>query len=374
MTQPHRPDTALRAGEKIQLTDPKGRMHTIVLASGEVFHTHKGLISHDDIIGRPEGIVVTNSGGVDFQVFRPLYEDFVLSMPRGAAVVYPKDSGLIVTLGDVFPGATVVEAGVGSGALSIALLRAVGPQGRLHSFELREEFAHIAAGNIADFFDGAPDNWAVTVGDLAETLPAEFAPGTVDRVVLDMLTPWNVLAAVTEALAPGGVVIAYVATVPQLSRFVEAVRETGCFSEPSAMESMVRGWHVDGLAVRPDHRMIAHTGFLVIARRMAPGEVPLEKKKRPQGAPASTADVEAWTGGEVTETAIGTRVATGKKLRRVMREAGRRLETPGTNPAQPAADQPDPAPPAGDQTDPAQPAADQPAAAATDPEQKEDSR
>lgn len=320
------PDRALKIGEKIQLTDPKGRMHTIVLAPGELFHTHKGLIEHDAIIGRTEGIIVANTGGIDFQVFRPRYEDFVLSMPRGAAVVYPKDSGLIVTLGDIFPGAVVVEAGVGSGALSMALLRAVGPTGTLHSFELREEFATIAAGNIADFFDGRPENWSVTVGDLSEELPQAYDDGTVDRVVLDMLTPWNTLGAVSGALAPGGIVIAYVATVPQLSRFVEAVRKTGCFSEPESMEAMVRGWHVEGLAVRPDHRMIAHTGFLVMARRMAPGVLPLEKKKRPQGAPASTEDVDAWTQPEVTAEALGTRVANGKKLRRVMREAGKRLD------------------------------------------------
>ncbi|MDN6747328.1 MAG: tRNA (adenine-N1)-methyltransferase, partial [Brevibacterium sp.] len=184
-TEPHR---ALKTGDKIQLTDPKGRMHTIVLAPGELFHTHKGLIEHDDIIGRTEGIIVSNTGGIDFQVFRPRYEDFVLSMPRGAAVVYPKDSGLIVTLGDIFPGAVVVEAGVGSGALSMALLRAVGPTGVVHSFELREEFATIAAGNIADFFDGRPDNWSITVGDLSEELPLAYGDGTVDRVVLDMLT------------------------------------------------------------------------------------------------------------------------------------------------------------------------------------------
>ena len=199
MTQPlhSRPPRVLDRGEKVQLTDPKGRMHTFVLAPGEHFHTNKGLISHDDIIGRTEGIIVSNSGGIDFQVFRPRYEDFVLSMPRGAAVVYPNDSGLIVTLGDIFPGATVVEAGVGSGALSMALLRAVGPEGSVHSFELREEFATIATGNIADFFDGEPDNWSVTVGDLAETLPQTFGPGSVDRVVLDMLTPWNTLDAVS---------------------------------------------------------------------------------------------------------------------------------------------------------------------------------
>lgn len=321
---------ALCAGEKIQLTDPKGRKHTIVLAPGEVFHTHKGLIPHDDIIGRDEGIIVTNTGDVDFQVFRPLYEDFVLSMPRGAAVVYPKDSGLIVTLGDVRPGSTVVEAGVGSGALSIALIRAVGEHGRVHSFEVREEFAQIARGNIADFYDGEPANWDVTVGDLAEALPNEFADSTVDRVVLDMLTPWTCLESVSAALAPGGVVIAYVATVPQLSRFVEALRATGLYSEPQSMESMVRGWHVDGLAVRPDHRMIAHTGFLIIARRMAPGEIPLQKKKRPAASPAASEDVAAWTEPEVTAEAVGARVAHGKKLRRVVREAGKRLTTQET--------------------------------------------
>jgi tRNA (adenine57-N1/adenine58-N1)-methyltransferase len=197
----------------------------------------------------------------------------------------------------------------------------------VHSFELREEFATIAAGNIADFFDGEPDNWSVTVGDLADTLPQTFGPGSVDRVVLDMLTPWNTLEAVSEALTPGGIVIAYVATVPQLSRFVEALRASGKFAEPESMEAMVRGWHVDGLAVRPDHRMIAHTGFLIMARRMADGISPLEKKKRPQGATAAAEDVAAWTEPEVTEAAIGTRTAHGKKLRRVMRDAGRRLRT-----------------------------------------------
>ena len=322
-----RPARVLASGEKVQLTDPKGRMHTLVLTPGETFHTHKGLISHDDIIGRTEGIIVSNTGGVDFQVFRPRYEDFVLSMPRGAAVVYPKDSGLIVTLGDIHPGATVVEAGVGSGALSMALLCAVGPTGSVHSFEIREEFATIATGNIADFFDGEPENWSVTVGDLTEALPQTFAPGSVDRVVLDMLTPWNTLDAVSRALRPGGIVIAYVATVPQLSRFVEALRASQNFAEPESMEAMIRGWHVDGLAVRPDHRMIAHTGFLIMARRMAEGVAPLEKKKRPQAANAAPEDVAAWTQTEVTEEAIGTRTAHGKKLRRVMREAGKRLRT-----------------------------------------------
>jgi tRNA (adenine57-N1/adenine58-N1)-methyltransferase len=201
------------------------------------------------------------------------------------------------------------------------------PAGCVHSFELREEFATIAKGNIADFFDGEPENWSVTVGDLADTLPQTFGPGSVDRVVLDMLTPWNTLDAVSEALTPGGIVIAYVATVPQLSRFVEALRASGNFAEPESMEAMVRGWHADGLAVRPDHRMIAHTGFLIMARRMAAGVAPLEKKKRPQRPLPQPEDVARGPSSEVTEAAIGTRTAHGKKLRRVMRDAGKRLRT-----------------------------------------------
>ncbi|GAA2014477.1 tRNA (adenine-N1)-methyltransferase [Brevibacterium samyangense] len=314
----------LKVGDKVQLTDPKGRLHTVVLHAGEAFHTHKGLIRHDDLIGRPEGIVVENSGGVPFQVLRPLLEDFVLSMPRGAAVVYAKDAALIVTMADIYPGATVVEAGVGSGALTLSLLRAVGDHGTVHSFERREEFAQIAAGNIKDFFGAEHPGHKLTVGDLVEELPQAYAPGTVDRVVLDMLAPWECLDAVATALVPGGVVICYVATATQLSRTAEAMRASGRFTEPTAFESMVREWHLEGLAVRPEHRMIGHTGFLVMARTMAPGEETLERKKRPQAAEPSAEDREAWEGGEITDAALGNREATPKKLRRVIREVGKR--------------------------------------------------
>jgi tRNA (adenine57-N1/adenine58-N1)-methyltransferase catalytic subunit len=265
----------------VQLTDPKGRMHTVVLEPGRDFHTHKGSIAHDDLIGSDEGVVVRSTGGVEYLALRPLYADFVLSMPRGAAVVYPKDAGQVVTMGDVHPGAHVIEAGVGSGALTCALLRAVGDSGRLHSFERRDDFAQIARTNVETFFGTTPPTWELTVGDLAEQLPSAVEAGAVDRVVLDMLAPWECLDATAHALAPGGVVLAYVATTTQLSRTVEDLRAHGSFTEPVAWESMVRGWHVEGLAVRPEHRMIGHTGFLVRSRRLAPGVAPPARRRRP---------------------------------------------------------------------------------------------
>src|SRR5512143_2941336 len=186
-------------GERVQLTDPKGRLHTITLEPGREFHTHRGFLRHDDLIGAPDGSVVTNTAGVEYLALRPLLSDYVMSMPRGAAVVYPKDAGQIVQMADIFPGATVVEAGVGSGALSMSLLRAIGEHGRLLSFERREDFAEIAKGNGRAFFGGDHPAWTVTVGDLVEALPTTVAPGTVDRVVLDMLAPWECLDAVAEA-------------------------------------------------------------------------------------------------------------------------------------------------------------------------------
>src|SRR6476646_8208573 len=176
-------------------------MHTITLEPGKQFHTHKGILEHDALIGGPEGVVVT-IGVTPYLALRPLLSDFVLSMPRGAQVVYPKDAGQIVQMADIFPGAHVVEAGVGSGALSMSLLRAIGERGRLLSFERREDFAEIAKGNGRAFFGGDHPAWRVTVGDLVESLPRTVEPGTVDRVVLDMLAPWECLDAVAEALVP----------------------------------------------------------------------------------------------------------------------------------------------------------------------------
>jgi tRNA (adenine57-N1/adenine58-N1)-methyltransferase len=266
----------LRPGDRVQLTDPKRRLYTITLQQGGQFHTHRGILHHDDLIGEPEGIVVKSTNGTPYLALRPLLSDYVLSMPRGAQVIYPKDAALIVGYADVFPGAYVVEAGVGSGALTCSLLRAAGEQGRVHSYELRAEFADVARRNVAQFFGDPPPTWELTVGDLAEATDTD-----VDRVVLDMLAPWEVLDTVSRMLVPGGVVCCYVATTTQLSRTVEALRAHGTFTEPWSMESLVRHWHVEGLAVRPDHRMVAHTAFLVFARRLAEGVAPPPVRRRP---------------------------------------------------------------------------------------------
>ncbi len=273
----------LKAGEWVRLTDQKGRRHNIALEPGKRFFSNRGHFEHDDLIGREEGFTVTSSAGGEYLVFRPLLSEFVVSMPRGAAVVYPKDAAQIVSFADVFPGAHVVEAGVGSGALTCSLLRAVGPYGRVTSYERREEFADVASRNVTQFF-GAPDGqshpaWELRLGDLAEELPQ--LGEQVDRIILDMLAPWECLDASADALRAGGIVCAYVATTTQLSRFMETVRAHGGFTEPAAWETLVRDWHVEGLAVRPGHKMIGHTAFLVTARRMAPGQRPPMKKRRP---------------------------------------------------------------------------------------------
>ncbi|GGF32565.1 transposase [Subtercola lobariae] len=301
----------------MQLTGPKGKLNSISLEAGAVFHTHHGWIEHDSLIGQPDGTVVANSVGVEYLALRPLLTDFVMAMPRGAAIIYPKDAAQILAQADVFPGATVVEAGVGSGALSLWLLRALGAEGRLSSFERRDEFADIARENVASFLGYDPSNWSVTVGDLAEALPSIHPDHTVDRVILDMLAPWECIEATAAALKPGGVVLCYVATVTQLSRVTETIRSTGLFTNPDPSETMVRTWHVEGLAVRPDHRMIGHTGFLVTSRRLAPGAVLPELKRRASKSEYSDDDVEAWTPG-----ALGERGISPKSLRKRVRQAG----------------------------------------------------
>ncbi|QIV84599.1 tRNA (adenine-N1)-methyltransferase [Mycolicibacterium frederiksbergense] len=278
-------------GDRVQLTDPKGRHYTMVLSPGGEFHTHRGAIGHDTVIGQPEGSVVKSTNGDPFLVLRPLLIDYVLSMPRGAQVIYPKDAAQIVHEGDIFPGARVLEAGAGSGALTCSLLRAVGPTGQVISYEVRDDHAVHAIRNVETFFGERPANWDLRIADLNE-YPAGGRPGAseatgeteVDRVVLDMLAPWDVLDSVSTALVAGGVLIVYVATVTQLSRTVEALREQQCWTEPRAWETMQRGWNVVGLAVRPQHNMRGHTAFLISARKLAPGTVtptPL-RRKRPQ--------------------------------------------------------------------------------------------
>lgn len=309
------PRGPFRAGDRVQLTGPRGRMNTITLEVGGEFHTHRGILPHENLIGIPDGSVVVSSVGDEYLALRPLLSDFVMSMPRGAAIVYPKDAAQILLMGDIFPGATVVEAGVGSGALSLSLLRAIGPSGHLFSFERRDEFARVARGNITAFLGAEPQNWSVHLGDLASELNGVVEAGSVDRMVLDMLAPWECLDAAELALAPGGVLICYVATATQLSRVAEGIRGTGCFTEPESSETMIRGWHVEGLAVRPDHRMIAHTGFLISARRLAPETTlpPLKRKVKPE---YSDEDVEAWTPG-----ALGQRQSSDKRARKAARHA-----------------------------------------------------
>lgn len=319
MTADQRPQNSgpFRIGDRVQLTGPKGKLNTITLETGKQFHSHRGVLEHDEIIGLPDGSVVTNNVGVEHLALRPLLTDFVMSMPRGAAIVYPKDAAQILAMADIFPGASVVEAGVGSGALSLWLLRAIGPAGRLFSFERRDEFADVARGNVETFLGYEPDNWSITLGDLADALPTAVPAGEADRVVLDMLAPWECLDAVSTALKPGGVLLCYVATVTQLSRVAEAIRARGEYTNPASTETMVRGWHVEGLAVRPDHRMIGHTGFLLTARRLAPDTELPELKRRPSKSDYSDEDVELWTPG-----ALGERTVSPKSLRKRVRAAG----------------------------------------------------
>jgi tRNA (adenine57-N1/adenine58-N1)-methyltransferase len=270
---------------------------------------------HDEIIGKPDGSVIANQSGVEYLAFRPLLTDFVLSMPRGAAIVYPKDAASIVTMGDIFPGAKVVEAGVGSGALSMYLLRAIGSDGHLTSFERREEFAEIAQANVSTHFGMRPSNWDVRIGSLEVELANHVEPGSIDRVVLDMLAPWECIEQVSTALAPGGVLICYVATVTQLSRVAEDIRSSEQYAEPEAFESLVRGWHLQGLAVRPEHRMGGHTGFLLTARRLAPGtKLPsFSKRNKPE---FDDEDIAIWNPEHVGERGISE-----KKLRKSLRSA-----------------------------------------------------
>jgi tRNA (adenine57-N1/adenine58-N1)-methyltransferase catalytic subunit len=302
-------------GDHVQLRGPKGKLHTITLEVGGQYHTHKGALSHDDLLGQPEGSVVVSTYGAAYLAMRPLLGDFVMSMARGAAIIYPKDSAQIAALSDIAPGHHVLEAGVGSGALTLTLLRAVGEQGSVVSIERREEFADIAKANVKTFIGHEPAHWRCEVGDfqdVALTLPAQ----SIDRVVLDMLAPWECIEAVEHVLQPGGVLAVYVATVTQLSRVVEAVRDTERFTPALSEEVLIRPWHVEGLAVRPEHRMIGHTGFLMTAR-IVPKGVSIPATKRHHTKPEySVDDIEAWTPG-----ATGQRAANDKTLRKTVRQA-----------------------------------------------------
>jgi tRNA (adenine57-N1/adenine58-N1)-methyltransferase catalytic subunit len=268
-------------GDIVQLTDAKGRMHTITLEEARTFHTHRGRLEHDEIIGAPEGSVHRAANGALYVALRPHLDDFVLSMPRGAAVIYPKDSARIVALANLGPGSRVTEAGLGSGALTCSLLRAVGAAGHVTSYERRAEFADVARANVAAWFGEIPENWDVRLEDFSRATAHEPS----DAVILDMVAPWECLDVADALVRPGGALVGYVTTTTQLSRLVEDMRERGTWTEPRAEESLVRTWHLNGLAVRPDHRMIGHTAFLVTARHLAPGhEAPVRRQRPAPGA------------------------------------------------------------------------------------------
>ncbi len=302
----------LSVGERVQLTDRRGRRLTVMLETDGLTQTDHGLLPHEAMIGLPEGsVVVTISadkwrqmrhkqdldtdteapdrakpwkssrgiGGWAFTVMRPRLEDYILSMPRGAQIMYPKDVARVILLGDIRPGMRVLESGAGSGAMSLGLLDAIGTEGKLTSIERREEFARVAMGNATVFFGHRPAQWDLRTGDF-DTLAADLPEDEFDRIVLDMLDPWNRLQQAYRVMAPGGVLTAYVTTTTQLSRLAEALRVDGRWTEPEIMESLERSWKADGLAVRPEHEMIGHTGFLLTSRAMAPGRQALRKHVR----------------------------------------------------------------------------------------------
>ena len=259
------------AGERVLLIDPRDRRYLITLATGKQFHSHMGPMEHDDLIGSPEGSIVA-IGNRKLLAFRPTLSDYVLKMKRGAQVIYPKDIALILVHADVRPGATVLEAGTGSGSLTLALSRAVGNEGRVISYELREDHHRQAVENITNWYEGLggkPENLELRVGDVFSDVPET----DVDRLILDLPEPWQAIGTTTTALAPGGILCCYLPTVPQVQQTVAAMRAAG-FALVETFEGLVRTWNVDGQSVRPDHRMVAHTGFLITGRKTATSQVP----------------------------------------------------------------------------------------------------
>ena len=341
----------LRIGEKIQFTDRKGKRITAQLIAGGFTQTEHGLICHDDVIGKSEGIVVTTVsakresqqnrenleskdlsksgnkpwkaaraiGGWDYVVMRPRMVDYVLSMPRGAQIMYPKDIAQVIALGDIRSGMRVLESGAGSGAMSLSLLDAVGECGKLTTIELRPDFARIAESNATLYYGKRPEWWNLLTGDfdsVAKTLNAH----SVDRIMLDMLDPWNRLEQAHRVIVPGGVLIAYVTTTTQMSRMAEALRESGVWTEPEIQETLERTWKAQGLAVRPDHAMIGHTGFLIVSRAMAEGFSAL--KKREHGTKDTVSDIDDMTAEERAEQLedLSLRDISDRKLRKVLRD------------------------------------------------------
>ena len=280
-------ESNLKANDAVLFIDRKGRRYLKRLVPGRKI-TIRGDIVSDNLIGTDEGSRIKLSTGETFLVLRPTYADLIPHLPRRAQVIYPKDTGPLLIWGDVFPGATVIEGGTGAGALTIALLRAVGPTGRVISYELREDFADAARKNVATFFGDAP-NWTIKVRDLY----AGFDETGVDRMFLDLAEPGRALAVAAAALRPGAVLVCYVPTAVQLKDTVEALQARGDFGEIESFETLLRHWQVKGMSVRPHFRMIAHSAFIIVSRKLV-GDVssPQEKFVAADSAESNGADVD----------------------------------------------------------------------------------
>ncbi|HEY7517857.1 MAG TPA: tRNA (adenine-N1)-methyltransferase [Methylomirabilota bacterium] len=255
-------------GEQVLLIDQRGKRHLIFLRKSETFHSDRGWISHDAVIGQPEGTWVRSSMGLRYVALRPTLAEFVLDMPRGAQVIYPKDLAMILFWADVYPGCRVLEAGMGSGALTLALLRAVGPDGRVITYEQREEFARRALANI-HMRSGEVSNLTVRLGAVEDGV-ADEEP--VDRVVLDLPEPWKLTPAMARVLRPGGILLSYVPTIIQAQQTAETLGRDRHWALVETFETLFRPWNIEGQSVRPFHRMVAHTGFITVARRVVPEE------------------------------------------------------------------------------------------------------
>lgn len=268
----------LKSGERVHLTDHKGRQYALTLKAGETYHFSGQTIAHDRLIGADDGTIVTLSGGTQMLALRPTFGEYVLKMPRGAQVLYPKDLAMIAMWADIHPGARVFEAGTGSGALTMALLRAVGSDGLVVTYEMREDFARTARTNIERYLGSAPNLRSFSKNAYAGIeLPHDGAP--FDRIVLDLPEPWQVVPHAANALRSGGIYLSFVPTVPQIMRTVEALEEAKVFGMIHTFETLLRTWSIHGRSVRPDHRMVAHSGFITVARKVEPGLFSLSRDR-----------------------------------------------------------------------------------------------